>query len=286
MIYTPAIPLGGYLGWKVFDKTAARQFATFQNTPQVKRNIEYFREHIAEAATPEKLVKDRRLLEVALGAFGLEDEINKRALIRKVLEEGTDFSDAFANRMADPRWREFSKEFGYGNFSGGINVLSKTFQDKIADRYLERAFEVSVGEVDTDMRLAMNFRREIGAIANSSTVEDAGWFKIMGSPPLRSVMVAALGLPDTIGQADIDKQKELFERKADQIFGGKSPAVFKDPAKVEDALRRFFLQSEIKNGPSASTPGMAALTVLGGGEAFGGSALGGSALVNLFNSNF
>ena len=36
------------------------------------------------------LVADRRLLKVALGAFGLEGEIDKKAFIRKVLEEGTD----------------------------------------------------------------------------------------------------------------------------------------------------------------------------------------------------
>ena len=125
------------------------------------------------------------------------------------------------------------------------------------------------------MRLAMNFRREISRIAEGANVDTSGWFQIMGQTPLRTVMEAALGLPTSIGTADIDKQKELFERKAEQIFGGKSPSVFKDPVKVEDALRRFFLQTEIRNGPSESTPGMAALTMLSGGNQSG----------NLFTSN-
>lgn len=117
----------------------------------------------------------------------------------------------------------------------------------------------------------MNFRREVARIAEGANVETAGWFQIMGQTPLRTVMEAALGLPSSIGQADIDKQKELFERKADQFFGGKSPAVFKDPLKIEDALRRFFLQTEINSGPSASTPGSAALTLLSGGGTGGGT---------------
>ncbi len=256
MTFTPAIPLSGYLGWRVFESNAERQFETFKTSPEIVRNVDYFREHIAEATTAEKLVNDRKLLTVALGAFGLEDEIDKKAFIRKILEEGTDLSDSFANRLADSRWREFAKAFGYGNFTGA-NVNLASFREQTANNYLERAFEVSVGEVDTDMRLAMYFRREIAAIAESPYVEEAGWFTIMGQTPLRTVMESALGLPSTIGQADIDKQKELFESKAEQIFGGKSPAIFKDPLKVEDALRRFFLQTEIQNGPSESTPGMA-----------------------------
>lgn len=280
MSFYPAIPLGGYIGWRVFEKNADKQFETFQKSPEIVRNMEYFREHIAEATSAEKLVNDRRLLTVALEAYGLGDEINKKAFIKKILVEGTDFSDTFANRMSDPRWRQFAKDFGYGNITGA-QVGVESFREKVANNYLERAFEARVGEVNTDMRLAMNFRREIETIANGANVEEAGWFQIMGQEPLRLVMEAALGLPSSIGTIDIDKQKEWFAKKAEQLFGGSSPAVFKDPVKVEQALRRFFLQSDIANGPSASTPGMAALTVLGGAS----SGVSGDGLMNLFLSN-
>ncbi len=280
-MFTPAIPITGYLGWRVFQNSADRQFEIFQKSPEVIRNMEHFRENISEATTAEKLVNDRKLLTVALGAFGLEEEINKKAFIRKILEEGTDASDSFANRLADPRWRQFAKAFGYGNFTGA-NVGVPSFREKTANDYLERAFEVSVGEVDQNMRLAMNFRREIAAIANGANVEENGWFQIMGQKPLRTVMEGALGLPASIGSADIDQQKELFERKAEQIFGGKSPAVFKDPLQVEAALRRFFIQSEIQNGPTASTPGAGALSLLTGQ---GSGGLSPNSIVNLFLSN-
>jgi hypothetical protein len=280
MTFAPAIPLGGYLGWRVFDKTAGKQFEVFKKSPEIQRNLEYFREHIAEAGSAKKLVADRKLLTVALGAYGLEDEINKKAFIQKILEEGTDLSGSFANRLTDQRWKDFARDFGYGNFTGP-RVTNQAFREQTANNYLERAFEAGVGEVNTDMRLAMNFRREIARIAESATVDTAGWFKIMGQPPLRAVMEGALGLPSSIGSADIDKQKELFERKAQQFFGGKSPSVFKDPLKVEEALRRFFLQTEIQNGPTASTPGAAALSVLTGGN----GALGSASIANLILSN-
>jgi hypothetical protein len=276
MTFYPAIPLGGYLGWRVFEKSADRQFEIFQKSPDVIRNMDYFLENIESATSAEKLVNDRKLLTVALGAYGLGDEIDKKAFIKKILVEGTDLSDAFANRLSDPKWRDFARDFGYGNFTGP-RVGNEAFRERTANNYLERAFEERVGEVNTDMRLAMNFRREIARIAEGANVDANGWFQIMGQTPLRTVMEAALGLPATIGTTDIDKQKELFERKAEQIFGGKSPAIFKDPVKVEDALRRFFLQTDIQNGPTASTPGMAALTMLSGGS--------GDQSANLFTSN-
>lgn len=282
MTFTPAIPLGGYLGWRVFEKNADRQFETFQKSPEIVRNMDYFLENIESADSAEKLVNDRKLLAVALGAYGLEDEIDKKAFIKKILVEGTEFNDSFANRLSDTRWRQFAKGFGYGNFTGS-QVGIESFREQTANNYLERAFEVSVGEVDTDMRLAMNFRREVTRIAEGANVETVGWFQIMGQSPLRLVMEGALGLPSSIGTSDIDQQKELFERKAEQFFGGKSPAIFKDPVKVEDALRRFFLQSEIQNGPTASTPGSAALSLLNGGVS--GGAISGNSLMNLFISN-
>jgi len=75
-----------------------------------------------------------------------------------------------------------------------------------------------------------------------------------------------------------DKQKELLSDKANSLFGGKSVDVFKDPEVIETAVRRFLLQEQIANGPSANTPGAAALSILSGGT-------GSGAIFNLLLSN-
>jgi len=278
MNFRPAIPLSGFIGWRVFEQSAARQLDTFKNLPSTTRELEYFRENISTALTAEDLVKDRRLLAVALGAFGLSDEIGKKAYIQRVLEDGTEKKDAFANRINDPRWRDFAERFGYGNL-GGTRVLLSSFREEIAQRFTERAFEEHVGDVDTDMRLAMNFRREIARIAENTSVDRVGWLQIMGQRPLRAVMEAALGLPASIGIVDLEQQRQIFEDKAQDLLGGKSPSIFSDPEIIDDVLRRFFLQTEIRNGPSNSTPGMAALSVLSAPP--GGSAQA----INLILSN-
>jgi len=280
MFFQPAIPLDGLAGWRVLQKTAPNQQEVFERSPTLTRNIEYFRENISKALTAEDLVNDRRLLTVALGAFGLSDEINKKAFVQKILEEGTEQSGAFALRLNDPRFRALAEAFGYGNIDAGSSVLLDSFREDIIARYKTLEFERAVGEVDNDMRLAMNFKREMPDIADSDSEDATLWFQIMGNRPLRELVAAALNIPTSVAQLDVDRQQEIFESRARQVFGDGSPKIFTDPEVIDDAIRRFFLNRQIQNGPSASTPGFTALTLLQGAN------LGGAATANLFLSQF
>jgi len=275
-MFIPAIPLGGYAGWKIFERTADRQFAAFSRTPEFQRSIAYFRAKIADVASAADLVADRRLLSVALGAFGLESEISKRAIVRRVLEEPANKPDSFANRLNDPRWRAFARAFSFGD--GAPRFQTVAGREEIAASYAERAFEGAVGDVDADVRLALNFRREIRSIAQSDSADRVGWFQILGQQPLRRVVEAAFGLPGSLAQLDIDRQRSILEGKAEAFFGTKSPAAFRNPENIEIALRRFFAsQAAQQNGIQATGRGAAALAILSGAT--------GASPAGLLNSN-
>jgi len=278
VFFQPAIGLGGYSGWLILEKTEVRQREVFEKSPVLDRDIDYFRENISGALSAEDLVNDRRLLTVALGAFGLGEEIGKKAFIQKILEEGTEKSDALANRFNEPRFKALSDAFGYGNIQGGSSVLLESFREDIIARFKSREFDRAVGEVDNDMRLALNFRQDIPAIADSDATETTAWFQIMGQQPLREVIATALNIPQSVSQLDIDRQQEIFAEKADSVLGDSDPAMFNDPEKIDEVLRRFFLTRQVENGPSPLTPGFAALTLLQG------PSLGGGAIENLLIS--
>jgi hypothetical protein len=261
-MFTPAAPLGGYAGFKVFERTIDRQFAVFSKTPELQRAIDYFRQNVREISSAAQLVADRRLLVVALGAFGLESEISKRAIIRRVLEESPGDAESFVNRLNDPRWRAFAQAFNFA--TGGPAVNSSRFQDVVVARYAERSFEQAVGEVDPDFRLALNFRREIKAVADSKSVDRSGWFQILGQQPLRRIMEAAFGLPPSLARLDVDRQREILEVKAEALFGSRSPAIFKDAANIEVILRRYFASSAVEQVTPTAGRGAAALAVLTG----------------------
>lgn len=277
-MFQPAIPIGGYAGWKIFERTAARQKEAFGDQAAVQRDLAYFKEKISSIRSPEELVRDRKLLTVALGAFGLEDEINKKAFIRRALDDGVLDPRSFANRLNDPRWRAFATAFSAENLALGRFELNSARED-VAARFIERAFERSVGDVDPNFRLAMNFRREAKAIASGVNTDRIGWLQIMGQRPLRAVVEAALGLPSSIANLDIDRQRQMFEEKAAEVFGTSSPKAFLDDANIEQALRRFFVRSEVEGEVSADTRGAAALSLLGG------SALSAGAQIGLIISN-
>ena len=109
MSFQPAIPLAGIAGWRFLERTQARSRRPSRRAPELTARHRLLRgEDRLASTTAADLVADRRLLKVALGAFGLEGEIDKKAFIRKVLEEGTTDPDAFANRLTDPAWHKLA----------------------------------------------------------------------------------------------------------------------------------------------------------------------------------
>lgn len=258
--FQPMVPMSGYTGWKFLERTVESQQKAFNNSAQIQRDLEYFKENISKATSAQDLIDDHRLLSVALGAFGLDDDIGKKAYVLKALVEGTDSDEAFANRIVDKRYREFVKAFGYGNETGARVGLSN-FSETITSEYKTRQFEIAVGDSDESMRLAMSFTREISEFANSSN-SNAAWFEIMGNPPMRKIFETAFGLPSSFGTLDVDRQRETFKEMSSRMFGSDNVDVFKDEENVEKLLRTFFVRKQLTEGPSAGVRGAAALTLL------------------------
>jgi len=243
MTYTPVLPVGGYAGWTILNRTMAKQTAAFVKSPEIKRDEDYFRANIGKITTADQLVKDRRLLKVALGAFGLDADLNNKAFIQKVLKDGTLKVDALANKLADKQYQKLSAAFGFGDFTVPRTKLSD-FPDKILNAYRARQFEAAVGRQDGDLRLALNAQRELETLAKRSTSESTKWFGVLGNSALKQVFTKALGLPSSVGSIDLDRQLQLFQDKAQAIFGIPTVSQFSDPAKMEGLVRRFLVRSQ------------------------------------------
>lgn len=242
MTFTPAIPLSGVAGLSLLDRTASAQQAAFAASGFVERLIGYFTENIASITAAEGLVQDRQLLEVALGAFGLEDELPKRAFLRKVLEEGSG-SESFANRLADTRFADFSRAFGFGD-AGGVRTADPGFAQQITSAYLERQFEKRVGEQNDSLRLALNFRREMEVIATGPAAEAAGWLQVLGQPPLRTLFEGAFQLGEGFSQLPLDRQVEELRSRTQSISGDGSVTAFAQSDVRERVIARYLALTE------------------------------------------
>lgn len=270
MTFQPVVVGSGLAGWAFLAQTRDTQEAAFQAGGALTRDTDYFRERIGEIGSAEELVSDRRLLRVALGAFGLDSEIDSRFFVRKALEEGTLANDTFANRLSDKRYFALSEAFGFD--LDPPNTALSTFGDQIVAQYRGRQFEVAVGEAAPDMRLALSLDREIATVTDRQLSDDAAWFTMMATPPLRAVFEQALSIPGSAGALDIRRQLELFREKAAVVFGTSEFSQF-GTAEGTEALRdRFLAQSDLTVAPSVASRGSVALALLQEAQApgFGG----------------
>ena len=261
MTYQPVIPFGGMAGWAFLQRTQEAQQEAFAQDPVIQNDTEYFLENIGNITSAEDLVGDYRLLKVALGAFGLDEDIGNKYFIQKVLEDGSLNADALANKLSDKRYLEMTIAFGFGDYPTPSTQLSD-FGAKTVAAYNERQFEIAVGEQSTDLRLVMGLDRDLGTILDKTTTDAGKWFSIMGNTALRTVFETALGLPSSIGSLDLDLQLESFQDKAQTYFGETTVDQFADPEKMDELNRLYLARSQIATGTTAMSSGSIALTLL------------------------
>lgn len=262
-MFQPVIPISGLGGWRFLQNTYDNQFKAFTQSVQLQRGSDYFRENIRNVATAEDLVADRRLLTVALGAFGLQEDINSKFFIRKIFEEGSVNDDALANRFSDPRYKEMSQAFGFGP-GELLKVGEPVFAEAIIDRYERIKFEIAAGEQNEAMRFALYAEREMSLLAKEDISNDAKWFTLMGEPPLRTLFEKALNLPAAFGQIDIDQQLSIFKNNLNREFGSNDLSIFKDPKVVQDLITKYIARDQIANFNNFFSSNAIALTLLRG----------------------
>lgn len=255
MTFQPYVPTGGLGGWRFLQATLPTQKAAFEAGGAIRADMAYFRDRIADIQTPQDLVSDFRLLKVALGAFGLSDEIGSPYLIRKVLEEGTLDPGALANRLSDKRYRDLSKAFGFGDFAVPNTVMSD-FPDSIERRYMDREFEIAVGRTDEAMRLALNARRELPALAAGTGSDLAKWYTLMGTPSLRTVLEGALGLPQSFAALPIDKQLAIFRDRSEAAFGTSEVGKLGSGETVGRLIDRFAVRAGFETRSAITSPAL------------------------------
>lgn len=260
MTYQPIVPIGGLAGWAFLERTMEKQTAAFNNGAEITRDTAYFEENIAEINTAEELVADRRLLRIALGAFGLQDDIDNKFFIQKILSEGTISSDALANKLSDTRYADLAGAFGFD--LGTPRSKISDFASEITAKYRQQQFEVAVGNQDDNMRLALNAERLLPDLVDSESAESTKWYQILGNEPLRAVFQTALGFPDSFAQLDIDRQRVEFAERSESQLGLESLSDLQDPEVMDKLIQRFLLQAQIAEYNSSMSAGSIALTLL------------------------
>ncbi|WP_262878994.1 DUF1217 domain-containing protein [Roseicyclus sediminis] len=226
------------LALKIAEATRDRQISVLRDTPVHARGIETFREQIAEISTVKQLVENRDLYVFVMKAFDLEDQIFGKALMRRMLESDLNDRTALVNRLTDPRFREMYLALGFEN--GGTanpNTGNPAWQEGIVDRYLETVFINDQAAQNEALGAALEFKRKAAAVETP--------LDILKDRQMGAVVRLALGLPESVGTLDIDRQASLISSRLDL-------ATLKDPAAVDKLVRKYVILSDALDTSRAS----------------------------------
>ncbi len=265
MSFQPILPLDGYVGWRFLQRTLDRQQETHAASTQSQRDQAYFRANIAAVSNAQELVADRRLLSVALTAFGLQDDLLNRAFVEKVLESSHRDDRSFVNRLSDKRYLKLNQAFGFGDSIVPRNQF-EGFADALLSTYRDRSFEIAVGAQNDSMRLALALERDLADLAAQPSSEATRWYTILGTPSMRRVFETAFMLPSSFGTLDLERQVDILKARTEKLTGSDEVAQFADPEAVETLIRQFFLGEQVQQINAAAVAGSGALTLLQQGQ--------------------
>jgi hypothetical protein len=212
-----------------------RSLRTVAARPQVARETDYYLAHIGDVKSIDDFLNNRRLFAYAMKAFGLQDMTYAKGFMRKVLAEGVENRDSFANRLTDARYREFASAFNFASRGAAATTFESARQGTV-DRYIRQTLEETAGQQNEGVRLALYFARKAPGITSA--------FAILADPALLKVVQTVLRLPALMSAMDIDRQADLIRAQIHL-------ADLNDPDKLAHFLSRFTALWDIDHPSSA-----------------------------------
>ncbi len=196
-----------YLAFQSLVKDPQKFYDQQAKDSATKTKIEYFKKHIGDYDNVDDLTKDRKLMEVLLMAYGLEDQLDLMGRIKVVLKEDTADSNSLSNKLADSKYKTMAADLALFEEDGFAKLSDESFVNSLVDKYIMAATEKTMGEQDDALRQAAYFARNI------DTAE--GVYNILGDKVLRSVITKYLELPDQFAVQSVESQAAYIEKRID-----------------------------------------------------------------------
>lgn len=190
--------------------------AIASKSPAVSTATAYYKAHIGEAKSAAALVRNPRLFNYAMKAFGLGDRTDAKALMTRAMNEGALSSSALAVKLHDPNILAFVKAFDFKD-NGATAASTSAAVQKVVDLYAENALETDQGKQNPGVELALYFQRK------APSIKDA--YSVLADKKLLKVVQTALNISPMTGLEPIDQQAKLMSGKI-------KFADFQDPKKL------------------------------------------------------
>ncbi|MGD9913114.1 MAG: DUF1217 domain-containing protein [Rhizobiaceae bacterium] len=197
----------------------------------------YYQANIGKVESIDDLMANKRLLDYALFAYGLDPAAQKPETVRQMLEGGVKDANSPANKLTNKNFAAFVTAFNFAENGETTTTLATALQPAI-DKFTRQTLEINAGGESEGLRLALYFERKAPTIAS--------FYSVLADPALAKVVRTILSLPDSFASADIDKQVQYFESKIklDELT---------DPDKLSKLMTRFTNMWDINQQTSSQS---------------------------------
>jgi hypothetical protein len=220
--------------------------------PDVANATAYYQKAIGGIKTIDGFLNNYRVFSYAIKAFGLDDLIYAKGLMRKVLQGGVADSKSYANKLSDPRFRAFAAAFDFAGKGAAATATAAATTD-VVNAYVQQTTEANAGAQNEGVRLALYFQRKAAAIVSP--------YQILADKALLRVVQTALQIPPESSAQDIDKQAQTIVAKLNLKD-------LQDPAKVTKFIQKFAVLYDLNN--ASLQPPAPAVQLIGGDAASSG----------------
>lgn len=239
--------LAGAFGF-VERATVEGQGGTFTSKAEAYAEAAMAREQ--PVATTKEFFSDIKVMLASFALFDLPSRPDRSAFVNRILESDRDAPTSLINVFPDARYRAMADALDLKEPSSE-RVYPPGFAEAIVETYLDRQFEIRIGEANPTMRFALALERDLSQIVNTASSNDAQWFAIMASKPMREVFETVFQLPASFGTLDIDRQLGDLKARSEQFFGTSRLADYVLPENLENLRLQYLARSE--NGPRSDT---------------------------------
>ncbi|OLP58704.1 hypothetical protein BJF93_17945 [Xaviernesmea oryzae] len=225
------------------------QFGTKEDKTKAEAEATYYSDNVAKVQSLDDLLKNSRLTNFVLEAYGLDPTKYDKAELKKIFTSDLSDPKSYINTLEETKFRDIVSSFNFNAAGQVVRPVAGQIQTRhglmqTQDMYYNQSLEETQGEDNAGVRLALYFRRTANNIGSA--------YDILADTALLEVVRTAFSIPEEMQQADVDVQKAYIDKvlKVQDLH---------DPAKLEKFLTRFAALYDSTNNTDVSP----AVTLLG-----------------------
>lgn len=231
--------------------TEISRFGTEEEKTAAEEEASYYASQMQAIASVQELLADSRLVDFVLEANGIDPETLEDGFMEQIFASDLDDPKSFVNQQENRAYRAIVASFNF-NAEGQVERPEKTaIQSRrgiyeTLDNYVRQAIESDEGAKNPGVRLALYFERKASEISSP--------YDILADDALNQVFKVVYGIPDEVGNADIDAQADMITRLLELED-------LQDPEFVSKMIVKFSVLYDLENNTQVS----GAATILAGG---------------------